>query len=284
MARQALIPLLILITTACTRQPTVTIGSKNFTEQLILGEIAAQLLERQPNLRVERKLNLGGTLLAYNALRQGDIDLYPEYTGTALTAILKQPPVTDPAEALRRVRQAYQPQGIEWLDPLGFNNTFALVIRTADASRDNLTALSQAATRPWILGAGYEFATRPDGLPGLLKTYPLQLQGNPVTMDLGLLYQALAEHRIDLAAANSTDGLLADPQFTVLEDDRHFFPPYQAAFAVRSAALTPAVRRTLQQLSGRITNATMRRLNAEVTLHHRPIPDVARQFLAQSGL
>jgi glycine betaine/choline ABC-type transport system substrate-binding protein len=284
MARKTLIPLLILITTACTRQPTVTIGSKNFTEQLILGEIAAQLLERLPNLRVERKLNLGGTLLAHNALLQGDIDLYPEYTGTALTAVLKQPPVTDPAEALRRVRQAYQQQGIDWLDPLGFNNTFAMVIRTEDARRDNLTALSQAAKRRWTLGAGYEFATRPDGLPGLLKTYPLQLEGNPVTMDLGLLYQALSEHRVDMAAANSTDGLLADPKFTVLEDDRHYFPPYQAAFAVRTAALTPEVRRTLQQLAGRINEATMRRLNAEVTIHHRPIPEVARQFLVQSGL
>jgi len=205
----------------------------------------------------------------------------PEYTGTALTAVLKLPPNNSPAQTLAQVRDGYRALGLEWLDPLGFNNTFAMAIRAEDAARLNIRTLSDAASKQaWKLGVGYEFLTRPDGWPGLQKAYALRLEGNPVTMDLGLLYAALRNRKIDLAAANSTDGLLSTGEFVVLEDDRQYFPPYQAAIVARSAALTPAVREALQQLSGKIDDAAMRRLNHEVVGRQRQAAEVAREFLA----
>lgn len=281
MARAASVALLIALVAGCGRpERGIVVGSKNFTEQLILGEIAAQQLEKRLGRPVVRKLNLGGTLLAHNALVQGDIDLFPEYTGTALTSVLKQAPSSSPEDVLRRVRDGYRHWGIEWLDPLGFDNTFAIVVRGGDARRDGIHTLTEARRRRWTLGAGYEFATRPDGLAGFQKTYNLPLNGSPVTMDLGLLYQALESGRIDMAAANSTDGLISAKDFAVLQDDRHFFPPYQAAFLVRSG-LSPEARRAISELSGRLTDETMRKLNYEVAGQHRPIPDVAREFLAR---
>ncbi len=253
-------------------------GSKNFTEQLILGEIAAQQLERRLGVHVERRLNLGGTLLAHSALVQGDIDAYPEYTGTALTAVLKEAPESSPDVVLRRVREGYRRWNLSWLEPLGFNNTFAMVIRGADARAGHIRTLTEARVRPWTLGAGYEFATRPDGLPGFEKTYGLKLNGPPVTMDLGLLYQALESGKIDMAAGNSTDGLISARDFAVLEDDRHYFPPYQAAFVVNSNLSAPA-RSALAELSGRFSDESMRRLNYEAAGKHRPVPEIAREFL-----
>ena len=278
MARAAIFALLIAVLAGCGRSGRIVVGSKNFTEQLILGEIAAQHLEKRLGRPVDRKLNLGGTLLAHSALVKGDIDLYPEYTGTALTSVLKQTPSSSSEDVLRRVREGYRQWGIDWLDPLGFNNTFAMVVRGADARRDGIRTLTEARRRRWTLGAGYEFATRPDGLPGFQKTYELPLKGLPLTMDLGLLYQALESGKIDMAAANSTDGLIAAKDFAVLEDDKHFFPPYQAAFLIRSG-LSPQVRSALAELSGRFSDDTMRKLNYEVAGKHRPIPEVARDFL-----
>jgi osmoprotectant transport system substrate-binding protein len=281
MARATVVALLIAVLTGCGRSDRgIVVGSKNFTEQLILGEIVAQHLEKRLGRTVERKLNLGGTLLAHNALVKGDIDLYPEYTGTALTTILKQAPSSAADDVLRRVREGYRQWGIVWLDPLGFNNTFAMVVRGSDARRDGICTLSAAGRRRWTLGAGYEFATRPDGLPGFQKTYELPLNGSPVTMDLGLLYQALESGKIDMAAANSTDGLISAKDFAVLEDDKHFFPPYQAAFLVRSG-LSAQARNAVAELSGRFRDDTMRKLNFEVAGKHRPIADVARDFLAR---
>lgn len=271
----------MLLLAACGRSDRITIGAKNFTEQLILGEIIAQHLEQRTGQPVERRFSLGGALLAQNALTTGQIDLLPEYTGTALTTILKLPPNTSPEQTLAQVRDGYKQWQLEWLDPLGFNNTFAMAVRKEDAAKLNIKTLTEAAkAQPWKLGVGYEFLTRPDGWPGLQKTYALRLDGNPVTMDLGLLYAALRSRRVDLAAANSTDGLLSTGEFVVLEDDQRYFPPYQAAIVARSAALPPELRKALRELSGAITDPVMRRLNYEVAGRQRQVTEVAREFLA----
>lgn len=280
MARTKIIVIATLLLASCSERQHITVGSKNFTEQVLLGEIVAQQIERKLGVPVDRKLNLGGTLLAHEALTSGSIDLYPEYTGTAVTAVLKHPPSLDAGQVLARVREEYYRRWqLLWLDPLGFNNTFAMVVRDDEAAR----TLSVAAQRPrpWKLGVGYEFLTRPDGLPGLQKTYSLQLQGAPVTMDLGLLYSALQGRQIDMAAGNSTDGLLAVLPVRVLEDDKHYFPPYECAIIVREQTVRgfPQLRGMLESLSGKISNGTMRKLNYEVDGKHRPVREVAAEFL-----
>jgi osmoprotectant transport system substrate-binding protein len=275
---------LALLLVACTHQPRVRVASKNFSEQLLLGEIVAQHLENRLHGHVSRKLDLGGTLLAQQAIVTGDIDVYPEYTGTALTAVLKEKPLKDPSQVLAKVRQGYAQWHLEWLEPLGFENTFAMAIRRED---NHLSTLSQAAmAHAWKLGAGYEFAHREDGLPGLMQTYGLRLAGSVKTMDLGLLYQALSKGQVDMVAGNSTDGMLSVLPITVLEDDRHYFPPYECALVVREAAERqfPALRPALMELSGRINSETMRRLNYELDGKHRPAREIARNFLRSTGL
>ena len=277
----------LLVTAGCSRaRGPLRVGSKNFTEQVILGEIVAQQLERRLGEKVDRKLDLGGTLLAHQALVSGGIDLYPEYTGTALTNVLKQPPASGASEVLKTVRDGYRQWKLAWLDPLGFNNTFAMVIRNQDARDRNVRTLSQAAAyQPgWTLGVGYEFLRRPDGLPGLLKTYPLRLKGSPVSMDLGLLYQALDQKKVDMVAASETDGMLSVLEVTVLDDDRHYVPPYQAALVVREGAMSanPRLRAALEELSGKFSDAAMRKLNYAVDGRHRPIKEVAAEFLQGS--
>jgi glycine betaine/choline ABC-type transport system substrate-binding protein len=268
----------------CSSGPRIIVGSKNFTEQVILGEILAQHLERSMDISIERRLNLGGTLLAHEALKSGGIDLYPEYTGTALTAVLKQTVSKDAEAVLSKVREGYRQWRLTWLDPLGFNNTFAMAVRSDVARRSNLNTLSDAARRsePWLMGVGYEFTQRPDGLNGLLETYRLRLKDNPVTMDLGLLYPALESGKVEMAAANSTDGQLARAEFTVLADDRGYFPPYQCAVVTRDETLQqyPQLRAVLQKLSGRFSELEMRRLNAAVDGDKRPVAEVARDFLS----
>ena len=274
----------VLFCTSCGRDTnTVVIGSKNFTEQVILGEIAAQQLERKLHIRVERKLNLGGTLLTQAALTGGQIDLYPEYTGTASSAVLKQQTAKDPGSAYQQVKAAYLSRfHLVWMPPLGFNDTFAMVIRTEEAERLPAKTLSAAAAKEWRLGVGYEFLTRSDGLTNLNKTYALHWRGTAKTMDLGLLYQALRQQQVDMAAGNSTDGLLTDPSFTVLDDDKRAFPPYSACFVVRESLLAqrPEVKGALEMLSGRISDETMRSLNRLVDLEHRPLVRVVHDFLA----
>jgi glycine betaine/choline ABC-type transport system substrate-binding protein len=275
-----------LLLTACSGEPRVRVGSKNFSEQLVLGEIVAQHLERRLGGRVSRKFDLGGTLLAHQALASGAIDVYPEYTGTALTAVLNRAPVKDPAVALSEVREGYRQWGLEWLKPLGFENTFAMVVRREDAGGGSHNLSHAAQARKWKLGAGYEFAHRPDGLPGLVSTYGLQLSGAPKTMDLGLLYRALEKKQVDMAAGNSTDGLLSVLPVTVLADDRHYFPPYDCALVVREEAEAQfsGLKAALEELSGRIDGVTMRRLNYELDGEHRPAREIARGFLASVGL
>ncbi|HET7909419.1 MAG TPA: glycine betaine ABC transporter substrate-binding protein [Nitrospira sp.] len=273
----------------CTREQSVTVGSKNFTEQVILGEIVAQHLEHRLGRRIDRKLNLGGTMLAHQALVRGEIDLYPEYTGTALTAILKVPPVHDRAAGIALVRGEYQKRfGLEWLEPLGFNNTFAMVIRGDDAHKHKIATLSDAARYApgWTLGVGYEFQQRPDGLAGLLKTYRLPIHGTPKTMDLGLLYRALEQRQVTMVAGNATDGQLSALNVVVLEDDQQYFPPYDCGLVVRPDILKdhPAMREALGELVGRFSDQTMRKLNHQVDGEHRPVRDVAEQFLRDAGL
>jgi glycine betaine/choline ABC-type transport system substrate-binding protein len=275
----------LLSITGCAGPRRLTVGSKNFTEQIILGEIVAQQLERRLQIKVDRKLDLGGTLLAQQALQNGAIDLYPEYTGTALTAVLKMRPVSDPAAVLERVRAEYRKRwNLEWLDPLGFNNTFAMVVRGSQARSEGLETLSDAARRKqgWRLGVGYEFLQRPDGLPGLLQTYRLPLDGSPKSMDLGLLYSALEQKQVDMAAASATDGMLSVLDVKVLRDDKSYFPPYQAALIVRAQSLSayPGLRAALDQLSGKLSDADMRKLNYQLDGKHRPVAEVARELLS----
>ncbi len=276
--------LALILSIGCSRPHRLTVGSKNFTEQIVLGEIIAQQLERKTGEKVDRKLDLGGTLLAQQALRSGEIDLYPEYTGTALTAVLKLPPSSDASAVLDRVRAEYRSRWrLEWLSPLGFENTFAMDIRGDDARASGIQTLSDAARRRqgWKLGVGYEFLQRPDGFAGLQQTYHLPLDGQPKSMDLGLLYKALQQQQADMVAANATDGLLSVLDVKVLTDDRHYFPPYQAAIVARAEAFSayPEARPALDQLSGKIPADTMRKLNYQVDGLHRAVADVAREWL-----
>lgn len=279
-ALAALLSLALLY--SCSHKNTIVVGSKNFTEQLILGEIAAQQLERKLHVQVERKLYLGGTLLAHEAILHGDIDVYPEYTGTAGSVILKQPVPEDTVQAYMTVKDEYLKRfHLVWLPPLGFNDTFAMVVRTGDAVRLNTPDLSAAASRAWRLGIGFEFLTRPDGLARLNKVYSIRMDGTPKSMDLGLLYQALRQKNVDMAAANSTDAPLTDPRFTVLKDDKKAFPPYTACYVARERLLEqqPSVRWALTLLQNRIGDDTMRNLNRRVEIEHQAVERVATDFL-----
>ena len=268
--------------TACSpSKPTIVVGSKNFTEQVILGEIIAAQIERRLHVEVDRKLNLGGTLLAHEALKSGSIDLYPEYTGTALTEILRLPIEKDPKHVFETVQRGYRVSHVQWLAPFGFNDTFAMVMLAKTARENHVRTLTDAANHPWRLGVGYEFTQRPDGLSGLVQTYGLKIDGEPVVMDLGLLYAALKTDHVDLAAANATDGMLGHPEFIALEDDRHYFPPYECAIAVRDETLArfPGLQAALAELSGRIDDTAMRHMNEAVDIDHKAPADVAREFL-----
>lgn len=269
-------------------QKPLIVGSKNFTEQVVLGEIIAQHLEHRLQRKVERKLNLGGTLLSYQALQSGEVSLYPEYTGTIEATILKETPASDPAQVYERSRLELARQArIDLLNPLGIDNTFVMVVRTADATRLHLTTLSQAAQvkTGWKLGVGYEFEQRIDGLPAL-SNYQLPMSAPPRSMDLGLLYKALDQGQVTMIAANATDGPLASPDRTVLQDDKKVFGSYQACIMVRQDVLAgdPRMKPALDELSGKFTNAIMRRLDAAVDVDHRQPSEVAAEFLAQAGL
>jgi glycine betaine/choline ABC-type transport system substrate-binding protein len=276
--------LCIWLAGGCSGPARIVVGSKNFSEQVLLGEILAQQIERRLGVPVDRKLNLGGTLLAHEALTKGSIDLYPEYTGTALTAILKQQPFPDAGAVLGAVRGAYEKQWkLRWLAPLGFNNTFAMIVR-GDTARDlKIETISDAAARQaWRMGVGYEFKQRPDGLNGLLAAHGLRTDGEPVTMDLGLLYTALQSRKVDMIAANSTDGLASVLDVKILKDDRHYFPPYECAVVVREDTLTrfPQLAAALEELSGKLPDTVMRKLNYAVDGEHRNPAQVASEFLA----
>jgi osmoprotectant transport system substrate-binding protein len=277
--------------TACSplRANHPVIGAKNFTEQVILGELLAQEIEAHSHLKVERRFYLAGSYICHQALVAGRIDAYVEYTGTALTAILKQPLDRNPESVLQNVRDLYAARyGVTVADPLGFENTFAMVIRNDDAERLHVRALSEAAryAPQWKLGVGYEFEQRPDGLAGLSAAYGLRFDGPPRTMDLGLLYRALTAHQVDMIAASSTDGPIEALHLAALEDDRHYFPPYQAVPLVRGEALArwPEMRVALSALAGRVTAEDMRGMNESVDGQHRDAVEVVREFRARKGL
>ncbi len=279
----------MLLASGCSSNHRLTVGSKNFTEQIILGEIIAQHLENRLHQPVERKLDLGGTLLAHQALLAGSIDLYPEYTGTAFTNVLKRSGVNDPAAVLNQVRAAYASEfHLDWLDPLGFDSSFAMTVRGEDARARHLETLSDAVAdrSGFVLGAGYEFLTRPDGYAAVNRVYPIQWKMPPQSMDLGLLYTALLQKKVSMVAANTTDGLLNKLDVKVLQDDKHAFPPYQACIVVRSAALAADtnLRSALAELAGKFSDHAMRELNYAVDAEHRPVRDVAKQFLQSAGL
>lgn len=273
------------------RDRTVVIGSKNFTEQIILAELFAQQIEAHTALRVDRRVNLGGTLICHDALLAGKLDLYPEYTGTALTAILKAnlQAGEQAAGVFQTVRAEYHSKfGVEVMPPLGFNNTFAIVVRGDDAEKLHLRTVSdiQPLAARWRVGVGYEFLERPDGYRGWAAAYALRFLGEPKILDLGLLYRALAEHQVDVVAGNSTDGVIAALKMVALEDDRHYFPPYEAVPLVREATLQkhPEMRAALSALSGKISGEEMRHLNYEVDGEHRDPAVVVRAFRHDKGL
>jgi osmoprotectant transport system substrate-binding protein len=285
----AIIACTLLTSCSPPRSNHPVIGAKNFTEQVILGELLAQEIEAKSDLKVERRFYLAGSYICQQALVAGRIDAYVEYTGTALTAILKQTVDRDPESVLSTVRQLYASRyGITVAEPLGFENSFAMVIRGDDARRLHLTTLSEAAnyTSNWNLGVGYEFEQRPDGLPGLSGAYGLSFASAPRTMDLGLLYRALVNHQVDMIAANSTDGQIKALGLAVLQDDKHYFPPYQAVPLVRDDALKrwPRIQSALTALAEKVTAEDMRTMNQAVDGQHRDPTEVVREFRNQKGL
>jgi glycine betaine/choline ABC-type transport system substrate-binding protein len=265
----------------------VVVGSKNFTEQVVLGEIVAAHLEAL-GFAVDRRLNLGGTTLCHEAVRTGQLDLYVEYTGTALTDVLKAPPASDPDAVRKTVREGYAPLGLRVGDALGFDNTFALVMRKDTARAAGIARISDLRAHAARLRVGLfgEFLERRDGLPGLVAAYGLAFGPKPREMDLGLLYQALAQDQVDLVVGSATDGLIAALDLVVLEDDRHYFPPYEAVPVLNAARapIHPGLVDAVELLAGRIDAATMRRLNYEVDGRHRDPAAVAREFVAGLGL
>jgi len=267
---------------------TIVIGSKDSAEPKLLGHMLADLVEARTPLRVDRRLDLGGSLVCFNALARGGLDAYVEYTGTALTTILKQPPAYDPAAVRARVGALMAKEGIATLGPIGFENTFAILMRRDQAEKLGIRRISDLAGHASGLriGFGPEFGRRPDGFPGLSRAYGLAFSRGPVEMDRNLLYQALARGSVDVAAGDSTDGRVATLDLVQLEDDRRFFPPYEAVPLVRQATLGrhPALRAALDRLAGRVDAATMRRLNNEVDGKKRDPAEVAREFLDGAGL
>ena len=287
-----LLPLLfvvLLISCGERRRDRIVVGSKNFTEQLILGELIAQQIENRTHLRVERRFYLAGTYITHQAILGGRIDVYPEYTGTALTAILKEQPSSNHQQVYSRVKSEYEKRFQLTLGrPLGFNDTFAIEIRGEDARQLGLKTLSQAGahTPQWRPGFGYEFMERPDGYKGLVATYGLRFAAPPRIMDLGLITRALKNKQVDLIAGNATDGLIPAMDLFVLEDDRHYFPPYDAVPVVRQQTLAqhPEVKAAIEELEGKISDDEMRQLNYAVDSQHRNPPDVVRAFLRKKGL
>ncbi|MEH2063667.1 MAG: glycine betaine ABC transporter substrate-binding protein [Nostoc sp.] len=286
---------LLLVTTSCTPNlnsssgGNIIVASKDFTEQDILGELLAQQIEATTNLKVARRPHLGGSFVCHSAITAGKIDVYIEYTGTAFTAILKQKAVKDPKEVYERLKQAYSQQfNLEVMPSLGFENTFAMIVRGEDAKRYNIETLSEATqyTPQWRGGFGYEFLEREDGFPGLAKTYDLRFAKPPQIMDLGLIYRALIQKQVDMVAGNSTDGQISRLGLVVLKDDKHYFPPYETVPIVRQEILKkyPELKTAIASLAGKISADEMRQLNYLVEGELRDIKDVVQEFRKSKGL
>ena len=285
--RRAFLSGLMLLAAGCkTQRHDIVVGSKNFTEQLILGELVVQVLERSCQTNVEGRFYLAGTYICQQAILAGRIDIYPEYTGTALAAVLKEEATGDSAKVYEEVRRQYRRRfDLDVMPPLGFDNSFAMVMRGDDARHLGLTKLSQLEPlAPQMkLGVGYEFLERRDGYAGLVKTYDLKFAEAPRVMDLGLLYRALENRSVDIVAGSNTDGLIAALGLVVLEDDRHYFPPYDAVLIVRPEVFQQcaAARSALEGICGRITADDMRQMNYQVDGQKKDARDVAREFVNQ---
>jgi glycine betaine/choline ABC-type transport system substrate-binding protein len=285
----SLLLMALLIACGPSRENRIVVGSKNFTEQLILGEIIAQQIENKTHLPVERRFYLAGTYICHQAILGGRIDIYPEYTGTALTAVLKEKPDASREEVYNQVKAEYEKRFNLAVGPsFGFNDTFAIEIRGDDARHLNLKTISQAApfTPNWRAGFGYEFMERPDGYKGLAASYNLHFADNPRIMDLGLLTRALKDKQVDLIAGNTTDGLIPALDLYVLEDDKHYFPPYEAVPIIRQQTLArhPEIKLALDELTGKISDADMRQLNYAVDGQHQDVKQVVREFLRKKRL
>jgi osmoprotectant transport system substrate-binding protein len=280
---------LVAMTACQTSKSGIVVGCKNFTEQLVLGEIFKQMLEHDCRVPVDGRFYLAGTYICQQAILAGRIDVYPEYTGTALAAVLKQKASGDAAQVYEQVKQEYRQRfDLNVFPPLGFNNSFAMVMRGDDARRLGLTKLSQLAPEaPHIrLGVGYEFLERRDGYQGLVRAYDLKFAEAPRVMDLGLLYRALQNRAVDIVAGSNTDGLIAALGCVVLDDDRHYFPPYDAVPIARLQMLQsfPATAGVFERLAGRISAEQMRRMNFAVDGEKRDAAAVAREFLEAGEL
>lgn len=266
-------------------QGRTVIGSKDFTEQVILGELLSQLIEGNTSLKVQRKLNLGDTLVCETAMRAGDLDLYVEYTGTALTAVFKQPVLLDSNEVNARVAASYAATGRTMLAPLGFNNTYVILVRGEDARRLGLKTISEAArqTPMWRAGFGSAFLDREDGYKGLVQTYGLRFASPPMAMNLSLTYRALAEKQVDLISGDATNGLISKLDLFALEDDRRYFPPYHAAPVIRTETLNrhPELRELFDRLAGKVTDQEMRQMNYEADVERRDPPQIVKEFLGR---
>jgi osmoprotectant transport system substrate-binding protein len=284
---------LLHLSTACRKSgpPHLTIGSKFFTEQVLLAELLAQHIEARTGIHVDRKSNLGGTLLLHKALLAGELDLYVEYTGTALTAVLHESPAPgdNSATIYSRVKEQYARQfHLDLTEPLGFDNSFAMVVRSSDAAQYQLRTMSDLApvASKFRLGVGYEFLERPDGFTGWSARYNLHFAAAPSVMDLGLLYRALVDRKVDIVAGNSTDGLIDTLRLVPLEDNLHYFPPYDAVPIIRDDAFGkfPQLRQALADLAGKISADEMRRLNAQVDAEQRDPATVIRAFRTGKNL
>ncbi|MDO9709096.1 glycine betaine ABC transporter substrate-binding protein [Paracraurococcus lichenis] len=285
--RRALLALPALLARPARAAPRLRVGSKNFTEQLVVAELFAQGLERA-GAQVERRVNLGGTAIAQQALLSGDIDLYPEYTGTGLGVVLKQPPEGTPEEVLAKVRAGYAPLGLTWLDPSGIDNGNAMLVLPRTAQRHGLATLSDLArAAPQLtLAAGNEFADRADGLPGLRRVYGMQFGRFRQFAALGLRYAALQHGQADVVNAYATDWQIAVGGYVVLRDDKRLWPPYQLAAVVRDAALRdfPGLRAPIERIGAKLDNATAQELNRQVDQDGEEPREVAARFLREIGL
>lgn len=283
------VPLVVLLLGPHQTKTVITIGSKNFTEQVILGELLAQQIEQKTSFIVKRQFDLGGTFVLHEAVRRGQVDGYVEYTGTAWTAILKRPPISDAQRVWKETAKRYQSQyGLTVFPSLGFDNTFAILVRTGDAQRHHLHTISDLLplAPTWRAGFGFEFLNRRDGYRGLSRRYGLVFRTPPREMDLGLTYRALADGQVDVIAGNATDGQIASLKLTPLVDDRRYFPPYQAVPVFNSATLRshPQLVGVLKALGGTLDAATMGELNRQVDLEHRQPAEVVRTYLRRAAL
>ena len=267
----------------------ITIGSKNFTENMILGSMFAQLIEAKTDLQVEYKENLGGTMVCFEAIKKGQLDIYPEYTGTGLTAHLKMDVINDADQVYQIVKDEFAKQfKIKWLSPLGLNNTYAVAISEEYANKNNINTVSELVpfAGDLVFGAEHEFFDRQDGFDGMVDTYGLKFKGEPAKMDVAMKYQAVSQGNIDVTDAFTTDGQLITYKLKVLEDDKKFFPPYYAAPIIREDTLKkhPELEGILNSLGDKISDSEMQKMNYKVEAEKKSTKDVAKEFLIAKGL